>query len=329
MTEMPRIIFAWIALLCGLAPVSTLPASAQDTAVGKPIRLLVGFPAGSNTDQAAHILAEALRFHLGGRLVEVTNRPGGSGNVAAAVVAEAAPDGTTLGLLSSSVAIARHVARSLPFNPQADFTPIGVFAIAPFAVLVSPTYPAQDLRQLAEALRARPDTRCVTPGAGTVTHLSTMLLMRALGATCEAVHYSDPAQALADLQSGTIQLYVNAVGTSLPAVRDGRARALAVTSREHVVAAPEIPTAAEAGAPGFEAATWFALVGPHGLAAAIATQYERAAVEAARDPEVAARLRALGLEPVSSGAAELAALLQTEDAKWGEAARAAGLAAAK
>lgn len=326
---MPPALIPWITLLCGLAAVFTPPATAQNTTVGNPVRLLVGFPAGSNTDQAAHVLAEALRSHLGGRSVEITNRPGRSGNAAAEAVAEAAPDGATLGLLSSSVAIARHVTKGLPFNTQTDFTPIGVFATAPFAVLVSPDNPAQDLRQLAEALRAQPDTRCVTSGAGTVLHLSTVLLMRALGTTCEAVHYSDPVQALADLRSGTIQLYVNPVGTSLSAVRDGRARALAVTSRQRLAVAPEIPTAAEAGAPSFEAETWFALVGPRGLPATMATQYEQAVVAAARDSEVAVRLRALGLEPVSSGAAELAALLRTEDVKWDEAARAAGLAVAK
>lgn len=326
---MSSVFFPWMTLLCGLAAVFTSPATAQDTAAGNPVRLLVGFPADSNTDQAAHVLAEALRPHLGGRSVEITNRPGRSGNAAAEAVAEAAPDGATLGLLSSSVAIARHVAKGLPFNAQTDFTPIGVFATAPFAVLVSPDHPAQDLRQLAEALRVQPDTPCVTSGAGTVLHLSTVLLMSALGTTCEAVHYSDPVQALADLRSGTIQLYVNPVGTSLPAVRDGRARALAVTSRRRLAAAPEIPTAAEAGAPGFEAEAWFALVGPRGLPAPMATQYEQAAVSAARTPEVAARLRALGLEPVSSGAAELAVLLQTEDVKWGEAARVAGLAVVK
>ena len=325
---MPQTSFAWISLLCGLAAVFTPPATAQDTAVGNPVHLMVGFPAGSNTDQAARVLAEALRPRLGGRTVEITNRPGRSGNVAAETVAEAAPDGATLGLLSSSVAIARHVTKGLPFNPLTDFTPIGLFATVPFAILVSPDHPAQDLRQLAEALRARPDTPCVTSGAGTVLHLSTALLMRALGTTCEAVHYSDPAQALADLRSGTIQLYINPVGTSLPAVRDGRARELAVTSRKRLAAAPEIPTAAEAGAPGFEAEAWFALVGPRGLPEAMAAQFERAAVEVVSNPEVAARLRALGLEPAGAGAAELAALLRTEDVKWGEAARAAGLAVA-
>ena len=327
---MPRALFAWIVLFAGFAVV---PAAAQQRAVDadtRPVRLLVGFPVGSNTDQAARVLAGALRERLGGRPVEITNQPGTAGSVAAEAVARAAPDGTTLGFFSSSLAIAAHVARGLPFDPRTDFTPISLVATVPFVVLVSPDHPARDLRQLAEALRARPDTRCVTPGAGSFTHLTTVLLTRALGtaaAGCEAVHYSDPGQAMADLRAGTVQLYVTAAPSALPAAREGRARALAVTSGRRLAAAPEVPTAAEAGLPGFEAEAWWALLGPRGLPEAVAGRLERAAVEAARDPAVAERLRGLGAEPVGSTGAELAATLRAEDAKWGEATRAAGLAA--
>jgi tripartite-type tricarboxylate transporter receptor subunit TctC len=327
---MPRALFAWIALFAGLAATAPLPTAAQGVqdADARPVRLLVGFPVGSNTDQAARVLAAALRERLGGRPVEISNRPGKAGSVAAEAVARAAPDGTTLGFLSSSLVIARHVAPGLPFDPRTDFTPISLFATVPFVVLVGPDHPARDLRQLTEALRARPDTRCVTPGAGSFTHLTTVLLTRALGAAagCEAVHYSDPDHALADLQAGTVQLYVNAAPTGLSAVREGRARALAITSHRRLATAPEIPTTAEAGLAGFEAEAWWALFGPHGLPEAVAGPLERAATEAARNPAVVARLRDLGTEPVGSTGGELAATLQADDAKWGGAARAAGVA---
>jgi tripartite-type tricarboxylate transporter receptor subunit TctC len=324
---MSHALFAWIAIFAGLAVAAPPPAAAQraQDADTRPVRLLVGFPVRSNTDQAARVLAEALRGRLGGRPVEITSRPGKAGSVAAETVARAVPDGTTFGFFSSSLVIARHVAPGLAFDPQTDFTPISLFATVPFVVLVSPDHPAQDLRQLAEALRARSDTRCVTPGAGSFTHLTTVLLTRAMNAAagCEAVHYSDPGHAMDDLRAGTVQLYVNAVVTGLPAAREGWARALAVTSRQRLAAAPEIPTAAEAGLPGFEAEAWWALVGPRGLPEAVVGPLERAVAEAARDPAVAARLRALGAEPVGSTGAELAATLRAEDAKWGEAARAA------
>ncbi|HYI81929.1 MAG TPA: tripartite tricarboxylate transporter substrate-binding protein, partial [Acetobacteraceae bacterium] len=221
---------------------------------------------------------------------------------------------------------ARHVARGLPFDPRTDFTPISLVATAPFVVLVGPDNPAQNLRQLGEALRSQPDTRCVTPGAGSFTHLTTVLLTRAMGVGCEAVHYSDPGQAIADLRAGRIQLYVNTVPTGLPAVRENRARALAITAGRRLSTAPEIPTAAEAGLPGFTAEAWWGLFAPRGLPEALKVSLERAAMEAARNPAVAARLRALGAEPVGSTAAELAGTLQADDAKWGEAARAAGIA---
>jgi tripartite-type tricarboxylate transporter receptor subunit TctC len=328
---MPHALVVCIALLASLV-LAPFPAAAQQQRVPdadtRPLRLLVGFPAGSNTDQAARVVSDALRERLGGRPVEVSNRPGTAGSVAAEAVARAAPDGTTLGFFSSSLVVARHVSRGLPFDPRTDFTPISLVATAPFVVLVSPDHPAQDLRGLAETLRTKPDTRCVTPGAGSFTHLTTVLLTRAMGpaAGCEAVHYSDPGQAMADLRTGRVQLYVNAVPSGLPAVREGRARALAVTSGRRLAAAPTVPTAAEAGLPAFEAEAWWALLGPRGLPESVTGPLERAAMEAARDPAVAERLRALGAEPVGSTAAELAATLQAEDAKWGEAVRAAKLA---
>ena len=325
---MRHAVFACLALVAGSVAAPAAAQQQQRAPAADTITLMVGFPIGSNTDQAARVLSEALRERLGGRTVEITNRPGHAGSVAAEAVARAAPDGATLGFFSSSLAIARHVARGLPFDPRTDFTPISLVATAPFVVLVGPENPAQNLRQLGEALRAQPDTRCVTPGAGSFTHLTTVLLTRAMGAGvgCEAVHYSDPGQAIADLRAGRVQLYVNTVPTGLPAVREGRARALAITSGRRLSTAPEIPTAAEAGLPGFTAEAWFALFAPRGLPETLKVSLERATMEAARDPAVAARLRALGAEPVGSTAAELAATLQADDAKWGEAARAAGMA---
>ena len=213
----------------------------------------------------------------------------------------------------------------MAFDPLADFAPLGLVATTPSVVLVAPGHPARDLGGLAAALRAAPDTPCATPGEGSFVHLSTVLLMRALGAECRAVHYAEPAQAMADLAAGRVQVYVNNAPMSLMAAREGRATALAVTSRERLAAAPELPTVGEA-VPGFEAVGWFALLGPRGLPAGVAARLERAAAQAARDPAAARRLRVLGAEPVGSSAAELAAMLRAEDAKWGAAARAAGLA---
>ena len=298
------------------------PTSAPTTG---PIRLLVGFGLGSNTDWVARIMAEAFRERLG-RSVIVENLPGQAGGAAAEAVARAAPDGATLGFFPASFATVRHASRGVTFDPLTDFTPLSLAATAPSVVLVAPGHPARDLSGLAAVLRAAPNTPCATPGEGSFLHLSTVLLVRALGATCRVVHYAEPAQALADLAAGRVQIYVNNAPTSLMAARAGRATALAVTSRERLAAEPELPTVGETVS-GFEAVGWFALLGPRGLSAGIAGRLERTAAQAAHDPAAARRLRVLGAEPIGSSAAELAALLRAEDAKWARAAHAAGLAA--
>jgi tripartite-type tricarboxylate transporter receptor subunit TctC len=299
------------------------PAVAQDALPARELRLLVGFPPGSNTDLLARVLAEALQPRLR-RTVRVDNRPGAGGGVATEAVMQAAPDGGTLGFASPSLAIAGHVARTPFYDPRADLTWISIFAATPVVLLAAPDHPARDLRSLGEALRARPGaTRCGTPGAGTFLHLATVLLTRALGAGCEAVHYLDLDRAMADLQAGRLQLYAGLLPAGLPLIREGRARALAVASGERHPLVPEVPAVAET-VPGLELVGWFSLVGPRGLPEPLVARLERAATEAARDPAVAARLRALGAEPVGAGGAELVATLRATDATWGEAARAAG-----
>jgi len=315
---MIRIAFVRTAFLVILV---TTPAAAQQAQ--EPIRLVVGYPAGSNTDLVARVLADALGTRLA-RPVEVENRTGRGGVTAAAAVARAAPDGATLELVPPSFTTVRHVTSDLGFDPRTDVTPISLFGAAALLVLVPQNSPARDLHGLAATLKAGPSI-CGSPGAGTLPHLAGVLLTQSLGARCDALHHTDPAAGIADLQAGKTQLYINAATTSLRAVNEGKVRALAVASRQRLAAAPELPTVAET-VPGFEAETWYALLGPPGLPQALVARLEQATMEAARDPSVVARLRALGAEPVGSTAAELAARLRAEDARWGEAAKAAGLA---
>ena len=312
--------------LAGVATAAVLaPAAAQDALPTREIRLMVGFSPGSNTDLLARVLAEALQPRLK-RTVRVENRPGAGGGIATEAVMRAVPDGATLGFAAPSLAIAQHVTGNLPYDPRADLTWISIVASTPVALLAAPNYPARDLRSLGEVLRVRPDTRCGTPGAGTFLHLATVLITRALGARCDAVHYVDLDEAMVDLQTGRIQLYANLLPVSLAMIREGRARALSVGSRERHPLMPEIPTVAET-IPGLELVGWFSLVGPRGLPEALVTRLERAAVEAALSDVAVKRLYALGVEPVGSTGAELAATLRAADATWGEAARAAGLTA--
>jgi tripartite-type tricarboxylate transporter receptor subunit TctC len=307
-----RVIVAAAALLPSLS-------AAQDPQRG-PIRLIVGFPAGGNVDLPARIAAEALTVRLG-RGVEVENRLGRAGDAAAAAVAQAAPDGTTIGFVPVAVTIARHFSRDAGYDPRTDFTPISKFAAVPIVILVTPDLAARDIRGLGDALRAQP---AACAASGNFLHLATVLLARDLGADCRIVRYNDNASAIADLQAGRVQVYANLAPTAMPALREGRAQALAVASRQRIALAPEVPTVAET-VPDFEVEAWMALVGPRGMSEVVATRLERAAIDAARDPSVSARLRELGAEPVGSTATELAATIAAEDARWAAAARAAGL----
>lgn len=306
---------------------TTWLAEAQEATspVGRSVRLVVPFPAGGSIDLMSRLMAEALQPRLG-RPVIVENRAGAGGNVGAEVLARSAPDGDTLGAIPASVlTVNRHVYRRLPFDPDADFTPLGRFAAFPSVLLAANGYPPRDLRELARATRAGgPPPACGTPGAGTTPHLALVLLLREAGAECTVVHYRGTSPALPDLQTGKIQLYMDTALTGLMAARDGRAHALAVTSARRLLLAPEIPAAAET-VPDFEVSAWLALAGPRGLPGSVAARLEAAVIGAARNPAVAARLRGLGAEPLGTGATELAAAIREESARWGPVVRTAGV----
>jgi tripartite-type tricarboxylate transporter receptor subunit TctC len=241
----------------------------------------------------------------------------------AEAVARAAPDGSTLGLLAPSFPVARHVTRNLPFDPQADFTPISLIVTAPVLVLAAPDLPARDLRGLGEVLKAGRSS--APPWA------------RAPSCTCRSCSdpgprrrvpprpQSQPGRGDGRPAGGRIQLYFSAAASALPAVRAGRARALAVASPGRIAATPDVPTVAET-VPGFEVEAWYGLAGPRGLPPRWRRAWNGRPWRRPATPALAARLREVGTEPVGSTGAEFAERLRAEDAKWGEAARAAGLA---
>lgn len=320
LSTLRRALFTALAALpiaCGGAVAQSAP----------PIRLIVGFPPGGGIDLLTRVMGQELQTRLN-RSVVVENRTGAGGNIAAEAVAKAAPDGNTLGAIPAGpLVINRHIYRTMPFDPLADFTPISRFAAIPVVILANNDFAPRNIAEFAEWLRAGRPAACGTPGAGTTQHLTDMLLLRALGGLdCTIVHYRGTGPALPDLFTNKIQVYTDTVVTGLPPVRDGRARALAIASRQRSALAPEIPTVAEV-VPGFEADTWLALMGPRGMPEALTRQLEAAAIAMARDPAVVARLRELGAEAVGSTGAELAELIRRQDAQWGPVARAANVTA--
>src|SRR6478672_1143594 len=316
--------------LMALSAALTTTASSSAKATSwpeRPLRWIVGFPAGGAPDLLTRILAQRLEPELGQPIV-VENRPGAAGNPAAAALARAAPDGLTFGtLFAATLAVNRHIYRNLPFDPQRDFTLISEFARFPAAVMVHPSVPVSDVTELRAWMRSQQAPPiCATPGAGVIPHLATEMLLRRLEARCELVHYRGNPDALRDLAAGRAQVMVDAFPTALPLVRDGRARAVAVTSARRSPLMPELPAVAET-LPGFETASWLAVGAPAGLPEAIAARLGAAVMAAARDPDTARRFAALGAEAIGSTREELAARVAAEDERWGELVRAAGITA--
>lgn len=310
---MRRILLAALAVAALAAPAGAAEPARPD----RPIRWLVGLPAGSGPDILTRLLADRLSPSLG-RPIVVENRPGAAGNLAAAALARAPADGSTLGtLLAATVSINRHLYRDLGFDPTRDFTPISHFASFPGVLLVHPSVPVETLTEFAAWVRAQPQAPiCATGGAGVVPHLAMAWLMRAIGGRCDFIHYRGSPDAERDLVAGRVLVAMDGLPTALPGLGAGQTRGVAVTSLQPSPLAPDLPTIA-ASLPGFEALSWIAVGAPAGLPEPVAAEIEEAVAVAMRDPALLARFRALGVEPAASGRAALATRIAAEDARWG------------
>ena len=262
------------ALAAGLALAT--PALAEEAARDiRPIRWLVGLPAGRGPDLLTRLLADRLAPLLG-RAIVIENRPGAAGNLAARALARAAPDGATLGtLLAATVSINRHLYPDLGFDPARDFTPISHFASFPGVLVVHPSLPVETLDEFAAWVRAQPQPPlCATGGAGVVPHLAMAWLMREIGGRCEFVHYRGSPAAQQDLVAGRVKVMIDGLPTSLPGLSGGQTRGVAVTSLEPSALAPELPAIASR-LPGFEALSWIAVGAPAGLPDPLAAEDAR------------------------------------------------------
>ncbi len=305
-------------LLCALA--ATLCASAAPLALAqsyptKPVRLIVPFPAGGATDVFARVIAQKLGDQLGQSLV-VENRPGAGGAIGSDQVAKAPADGYTLLLATSSThAIGPSLNPKLPYQ-VADFTPIAHVGDAPSIVLVPNNSPAKTLAEWVAYAKANPGRlNYASSGNGTIVHLGTELLKAQAGLFLVHIPYRGTALAIPDLMSGKLDLLVDSLPTGLPHVREGRLRALAVTSAKRTPLAPDLPAVAEV-LPGYESNTWFGLYGPKGLDPAIVERVNQAARRALADAEVKDRLARLGIEPTGGTPAEFARMVANDTAKW-------------
>ncbi|MCS4509783.1 Bug family tripartite tricarboxylate transporter substrate binding protein [Xylophilus ampelinus] len=291
-------------------------AHAQAAWPSKPIRLVVPFPAAGATDLFARTLAQKLGEVLGVSVI-IDNKPGAGGAIGADAGAKAAPDGYTLLLTTSSThAIGPAINPRLPYDTVRDFTPIAHVGNAPSIMLVPNDSPARTVQQWIDHAKRNPGKlNYGSSGTGTIVHLTAELFKAQAGVFVTHIPYKGTALAMPDLIGGKLDVIFDSLPTGLPFVRDGRLRALAVTSLKRSPLAPDLPPVADV-LPGFESNTWFGLYGPRGLPADLVAKVNAAANQALADAATRNKLARLGIEPVQSTPARFGQMVAADAAKW-------------
>ncbi|MDR6601155.1 tripartite-type tricarboxylate transporter receptor subunit TctC [Achromobacter deleyi] len=284
----------------------------------RPITMVVPFPPGGPTDLVARVLAKQLTEQLG-QTVLVENKGGANGNIGMQYAAAAKPDGYTVLYNTSSIALSPNLYRSLAFDPVKDFTPVSSTAVIPLVLLVHPSVPADGAQAFADYARRHPGKLSYgSAGAGNVTHLGALLLLRSLDIDAVHVPYRGSAPAMTDLVGGQVQMMTNTLNDSLGFIREGKLRALAVTSAARSAQLPDVPTVAETVAPGFEMGAWQGVVAPAGTPAPVIKRLNTEILRALQSPEMQKQLKAQGAQALGSTPQEYGAYIQSEIKRWGE-----------
>ena len=296
-----------------------LPVAAQSqTYPSKPVRMLVGFPPGGGTDIMARIVGAKLADALGQQVV-IENRPGAGGNISADLAAKAAPDGYTV-LMGhvAPIAIAPWLYPKLAYDPQRDLAPISFIASSPNVLVVHAALAASDVRSLIALARAKPgQLRYASSGSGTVQHLAAESFRQAAGIQMLHVPYKGSSQAVVDLISGQVDMNFDTTPSVINYVKQGRLRALAVTTAKRSALVPDVPTLAESGLPGIDFSTWWGLFAPAGTPRSVIERLNRETLKALQLPDVKEKLAGVGAEPAGNSPEEFAAFIRSETEKWG------------
>ena len=289
-------------------------ASAQGAYPNKPLRLVVTFPTGGAPDILARLFSEKAQL---GQPIVVDNKPGAGGNIGADIVARSAGDGYTLVLGTVGThAINGSLYEKIPYDMVKQFSPVSLIASAPNLLVVNNDLPVKSVADLITYMKANPNKLSFgSPGIGTSVHVSGELFKSMTGTQMTHAPYKGRQYAIPDLMGGSIQLMFDNMPSALPMVREGKLRALAVTTAKRSNAAPEIPTVGET-IPGFEATTWFAMFAPANTPRAVVDRLNAEVQRVYRLPEVQERLKSLGLDAVLSSPEELARYQTSEIAKW-------------
>jgi tripartite-type tricarboxylate transporter receptor subunit TctC len=310
------------------APLLLTPqaARAQSPVPGKPIRFVVGFSPGGGTDTVARLLAAKLsdQWH---QSVVVENRAGAGGRIASELVAKAKPDGSTLLFVSASFAIDAALYKNLAFDPIAGFAPVSMAAAAPYVLAIHPSVPAKTVAELVALAKAKPGTlNAASAGPGSTLDMAFRLFRSMSRTDIVEVNYQG-ANAIPDLIAGRVQMTIAALPQTAAFIKSGQLRALAVTTGQRSAQAPDLPTIAESGVPGYDVTSWYGALMPAGTPPALVAGFNKAITEALADTDTAARFTASGLEPRSSTPQDFARTLASEIATWKQIAQAANLSA--
>ena len=307
--------------LVALVPV--LPAQAQPYPA-KPVRMILAFPPGGPTDIVARVLAQKLTTQLGQQVV-IDNKPGAGGNIGAELAARAPNDGYTVFYNTSAIVINPALYGKASYDTLKDFVPVALTAAIPMVLVTHPSLVAKNMKEFVDLVKSKPGQMSYSSsGTGTITHLASAMLISHMGLSAVHIPYKGSAPGLVDLVAGQTQFMTDTINTALPYIKDGRVRAIAVTSARRSSVLPDAPTFNESGLPGFDAAAWQGVVVPAGTDAGIINRLNAEINTALQDPAVRARLAAQGADVLGSTAAEYAAHIRAEMPRWAKAVKESG-----
>lgn len=309
---------------CGAAWAQTASTSSGQAYPTRPIRFVVGFPPGGATDVVARLISQKLSDALGQPVV-VDNRAGAASNIGAEFVATSPKDGHTIFMGTVSLSINPSLYSKLAYDALRDFAPVTQVTSTPFMLVVHPSLPVTSVKQFITLAKSRPgELNYASAGSGSGAHLFTEMFRSMAGVKVVHVPYKGAAPATTATLSGeTIFMFDNIV-TTLPLARAGRLRALAVTTSARSSAAPDIPTVAESGVPGYDANAWFGVFAPSGTPPAVINRLHSEIVKVVKLPDIRDRFLSLGGEPVGSTPEQFGAFFRNEVAKWGKVVRESG-----
>ena len=299
-------------------------ATAQAQVAGKPVRLIVPYPAAGAVDIVSRLLADKLGTALGTTVI-VENKAGAAGMIGADQMAKSTPDGNTLAMITvSSHAIAPSVYKTMPYDPVADFALVSLTANTPYIITVNPGVPARSLKDLIALAKSKPGSlNFGSSGTGTTPHLAGELFNTLAGVKINHIPYKGSAPMVNDLLGGQVQVAFD--NTVIPHIKAGKLVGLAVTSATRLAAVPDIPTAIEAGLPGYEAVGWMGLAAPKGMPAETVARLSRETARGMAQPDVVEKLTALGFQSASNTPEQFTAYVKNEIAKWARVVKDAGI----